>query len=620
MGPGLLALPGVKPVHPVWLLLLSCAASAQTPPVALPEVTVTTPRVANASPAGTFAMAVTTLRFEPRVDIHARNLAEGQADVTIRGGIFENTAFQLGALTLADPQTGHYLAELPVSPGMLTSPEVRTGADLTLGAANATSGSVGYGWRPVRTAGSASVALGGFRLKRAELHQGAVVTPAGSAARLGLDVALARSESDGSIRYGEHEFDRANVRLQRASASAQTDLFAGYQGKRFGWPNMYTPFNSNETENLQTLLFALNHRVEAGGGDYFEAGAYYRRNKDDYAFNRFAPLGPVHPFQHTTTVKGGALGGRRDLGELALNVRAELLADRLESTSLTAGRYRSRTVTKLAVVPEKSWTGADGVRTTLRAGAAYDDTNRDGGTLSPMLEVARDFPKAALRRLHASYTKTSQMPTYTALNSSATAGLFRGNPNLGRQASHNLEVGATGALAGWAAQGAIFWRRDDALVDWTFRRGVTARTANAVDSDVAGLEVFARRSWAACDLAIGYTAMSKDGDYRGAAVDASFYALNYARHRLTAAITVRLGSGFELRVDNVARLQADNVLRVVGGDDALHTAASLAYRPPGWRRVEFTVGVDNLWDSEFQDVPAVPAARRQFCGGVSYAW
>lgn len=603
----------------VMAALLPGAMWAQTP-MSLPEVTVYSPRVANQSPAGTFAMPVSALRYEPRVDIHARNLAEGQADVTIRGGIFENTGFQIGALTIVDPQTGHYFAELPVAPALLTAPEVFTGADLTLRATNATVGAIGHGWRPVRTTGAASLAIGEHGFRRAEIYQGFATTAVTGAPRFGIDVALARSESDGAIAFGEHEFDRMNMRLQRADASSQTDLFAGYQGKRFGWPNMYTPFNSNETENLQTVLFAANHRIDFGGGQFIEAGAYHRRNKDDYAFNRHAPLGPIHPFQHTTWVSGVAASGRRDFGGFAVNLRGEVLADELKSTSLTFGRYRTRTMTKFAVVPEKSWVATDGSRTTMKAGTAFDDTNRDKGEWSPVLEVARVFPSATIRRTYFSYTKTSQVPTYTALNSSAGAGLFRGNANLGREKSHTVELGLDGVFLGWITQGAVFWRRDDALVDWTFRRGVTARTANAVDVDVAGFETVARRSWSACDVVIGYTALTKDADYRGAAVDGSFYALNYARHRLTAAFTVRLGRGFELRVDNVARLQADNVLRTVGGDDGLSTAVGLSFRPRGIRGVEFSVNVDNLWDSDFQDVPAVPAAPRQISGGVSYAW
>jgi outer membrane receptor protein involved in Fe transport len=303
-----------------------------------------------------------------------------------------------------------------------------------------------------------------------------------------------------------------------------------------------------------------------------------------------------------------------------LNVRAEVLADEIESSSLTFGRFRSRTLTRLALVPETSWAETAGARTMLKAGLAHDDSNRESGAWSPVFELAREFASSGVRRVHLGYAKTTQLATYTALNSSATAGLFRGNPNLGRQRAHTVELGVDAQWGGWRTDAGLFWRRDDGLVDWTYRRGVTARTANAVDLEVGGFEVVARRSWSRADVVIGYTALTKSADYRGAPVDASFYALNYARHRLTAAFTVRLGRGFELRLDNVARIQADNALRLVGGDEAVVSAAGLSYRPPGHPKIELSLQVDNLWNSAYQDVPAVPAAPRQISAGVSYGW
>ncbi len=588
--------------------------------VNLPEVTVYSSRVANQEPAASFVMPVSALRFEPLVDLQSRNLAEGQADLTLRGGIFENSGFQLGAITLLDPQTGHYLAEIPVAPAMLGAPAVVTGADLFVGATNATSGAVAFGWRPVQTAGAASVAMGQNHFSAEEIYQGHVSDARLGSSRLAADVAVAHSQSNGPIAFGEHRFNRANFRLQLKGPSSQTDAFAGYQAKFFGWPNMYTPFNSNETEDLQTVLFALNHRADFGGGDFLEAGVYHRRNKDDYAFNRFAPVGPVHPFQHTTWVDGGAVSGRTAAGDMLLNFRAEILADELESTSLTFGRYRTRSLVRVALIPEKSWKASDGSQVSVKAGVGYDRTNHDGGSLSPVVEIAREFPNSPWRRLYASFTRTTQVPTYTALNSNPVAGLFRGNPGLGREASHNLEFGASGAIAGWTTQAAAFWRRDDGLVDWTFRRGVTARTANPVDIDVVGLEAVVRHSWSACEVVLGYTALSKSADYRGAVVDASFYALNYARQRLTAAATVRLGGGFELRLDNVARIQAGNLLRVAGGDQAMISSLGLAYRPIAWRGSVITLQADNLWNSGFQEIPAVPATPRQISLGVARTW
>ena len=601
-------------------LILVAPLCGQVTPVNLPEILVYSPRVANQSPTGTFATPVSSLRYEPQVDVQARNLTEAQADVTIRGDIFENTGFRLGAVSILDPQTGHYYADLPVAPAMLGAPQVLTGAGQAMATSASTVGAVEYGWRPVQTGGAVELAAGTDGLNREEFYQGYVSDTRVLGQRVAADAAWAHSQSDGTIPNGDSHFDRVDARVQLASDRAQTDLFAGYQAKFFGWPNLYTPFNSPESENLQALLLALNHRVDLGGGDFFEAGAYYRRNKDDYAFNRYAPLGPVHPFQHTTWVDGAAVGGRQNFGDFILNYRGELLADELRSTSLTFGNFHTRTQTKFSLVPEKTWALADGSRLVVKAGASLDSTNRDGSALSPVVEIAREQTADVLSRIYLSYASSSQVPSYTALNSSPSAGLFRGNPNLGRETSHNLEAGTSGTVDGWVGQAAVFYREDVNLVDWTFRRGVTARSANAVTVNTTGAEFVVRHSWARCDLVLGYTVLTKDPDYHGALVDASFYALNYARHRLTAAIVVRLGSEVEVRMDNAARIQAANILRTIGGNDAIISSLGIAYRPAAFRRTSFTLMADNLWNSSYQEVPAVPASRRQLSAGVAYAW
>ena len=602
------------------LLGLGLSAHAQSSDPVLPELKVYSPRVANQSPTATFAMPVSALRFEPRVDLQSRNFSEGQADVTIRGGIFENTGFSVGAVSLFDPQTGHYFAEIPIAPAMLGAPEIVTGADLGSRSTNATSGAVAYAWRPIRTGGSASVGLGEFGLFQSEFYHGYTFGAGDSPRTVAADIAFAHSDSNGTIPFGDHDFNRINARIQSRGDGTQTDLFAGYQDKFFGWPNLYTPFNSNETEDLQTLLIVFNHRREQGAGDFIEWGGYYRRNDDDYAFNRFAPVGPVHPFQHTTSVKAAAVGGRITAADTSYHFRAEILADELDSTSLNYGRYRSRTIAKVSLAPERAWSLPDGARLRIKAGAAFDETNRGSGKLSPLFEIAREKRDSLTERIYFSYAQATQLPTYTALNSNAAAGLFRGNPHLGRQVSRNAEMGVSGRWGEWTGQAALFHRWDEDLVDWTFRRGVTARSANPVDVATSGFEMIARRSWEICDLVLGYTALSKDPDYKGAPVDASFYALNYARHRVTAALVARLTSRLELRVDNQLRRQAANFLRSTGGSDAIITSVGLSYRPVALRHLVLTAQVDNMWDSDFQEVPAVPAGRRQISGTVRYSW
>jgi vitamin B12 transporter len=130
----------------------------------------------------------------------------------------------------------------------------------------------------------------------------------------------------------------------------------------------------------------------------------------------------------------------------------------------------------------------------------------------------------------------------------------------------------------------------------------------------------ARRSWGLVSVVLGYTALSKDASYLGAPVTASFYALNYARQRLTAAVTLQLTENLVLRLDNAARIQAPDSLRTEGGNDALVSALGLSWYPFGKRNLELSLQVDNLWDSAFQSVPGVPAARRQLSFGATYGW
>lgn len=602
---------------------VAMAQTASQTTVKLPEYTVQSPRVALQEPAGAFAMPVTAMRYEPLVDVQARNLAESQADVAIRGGIFENTGFRIGGAALYDPQTGHYFAEIPVAPAMLSAPRVLTGADNALTGFNASVGTVAYDWRRIETRGELSAGAGQDGFQRASLYAGAVSGWRLGGRRLAVDTEIAHSTADGSVPFGDHEFQRYNGRLQLAGEDSQTDLFLGYQSKFFGWPNLYTPFGVNETENLQTTLAVFNHRRDFTGGDYLEIGAYYRRNKDDYEFNRATP-GAFNPFQHTTRVHGATLGGRRTIGETALEGEAEFVSDELESTALTFGRFKTRRHYKLGLAAVRAWPVDAARRISARAGAVYEDTDRDGSAVSPLFEIALEETPAgeSSRRFFLQYAKSTQAPTYTALNSNPASGLFRGNPDLGRSASHNIELGFAGTQGPWRTHAAVFYRRDDRLVDWTFQSGVTARTANPVDTDTVGAEAVlmwspADRRW---EIVLGYTFLDKQADYGGASVDASFYALNFARHRLTAAVVARLGAGFELRMDNEARIQEDNPLRVTGGNEAVISSLGLFYRPGWLKNIEVSARVDNLWDSDYQEVPAVPAARRQVSAGLAWRW
>ncbi|MCV6623646.1 MAG: TonB-dependent receptor [Cellvibrionaceae bacterium] len=592
----------------------------------LEQVIVQGVMTANNQPVGTYSSPISNLEYDPRIDLQSRNMAEAQADVTIRGGIFESTGFRIGSATLIDPQTGHYFAEIPIAPEMLSKPNVLTGADNALYGVNSSVGSISYAWLPVRAGGSVSAAAGNNALNVQRVHS-AMTTELDSAEdwTLGLEAEYSRSESDGSIEHGDHDYDRASGRVQLLGDDSQTDLFFGYQSKFFGWPNMYTPFGVNETEDLETKLLMFNHQQSYGSTandqqNSFEVSAYYRRNSDHYIFSRERPTA----FQafHKTAVKALAVSGRHGLDEaLALNYSAQFTADSIDSTTLEQN-FTSRRYMKLSVLPEYEIALQDDQQLKLRLGAAFDKTNRDESQVSAIADIhwLINHSDASSETFYLSYAEASQVVGYTAIGGSETGGLFRSNHDLGRERTKNLELGMVLDRLSWSLDAALFYRWDNELTDWTFNFDRTsARSANPVDIETLGIELIATKRFDTADIVASYTHLNKSEDYGSADVDASFYALNYPDHRFTLAAIWRPVDGIELRIDNEWRQQQENALRN-GDDEAFFTHLTASYFPEQLEGLEVKFAVDNLWDESFEEVPGTPGRGDQYSLGVTYRW
>ena len=585
------------------------------------EITVRADRVANTRPAGSYASPVTVLRFDPYTEIQSRGIAEGQSDVTIRGGVFENTGFKLGAVTVMDPQTGHYVAGLGVDPALMSAPAIYKGIDNALEGFNSAIGTIAFRFRPLDDGGLISVGAGSDAMNFQSLHFGrTALDRAGN--NIGASFSFARSEGDGSVPAGDHRFSRYNVHLQRSATDSQSDLLLSYQDKFFGWPGAYTGFASlAETDDTQTTLILANHRVEAKRG-WWELGTYYRQLVDDYDFDRTTvESGAPGSFEHETRNVAVGLRGEHRTGGVAWSYGAQITSDELvRSTDLTNGDFNNRTYAKVTVVPSFDFDLKEGRKMTLRAGATVDYSNRDSSAVSPLIGVGYGRPtERGQTDVSLEYAATSQLPGYTALNSNP-AGLFGGNPNLGRERAKQLAVSVAHETVHWQGRLAVFSRRDDKLVDWTYSTAAPfSRQANPVDIDVIGFEAFFKRQWSTIDLVAGYTWLDKDEDYGSALVDASFYALNFARHRATLALRYRFADSFELRVDNEYRRQQDNPLRI--GDGSTYLASlSLLWESAQLDGLSASLIADNLTDSEFQPFPGTPAAGRQLSLTASYRW
>lgn len=597
---------------------------ALNPAVDSGETVVRGKRVALEAPPNVYDQLVSDLRYEPLVDLQTRNLGEAQGDVSVRGGIFENTGFALGAATLFDPQTGHYFAEIPLSPEMTSRPAVLLGVDNAISGFNSSVATLSYWLKRIRDQTVVNLGAGTAAHHHQQLYLGRRFQLGSSGEVIAADVGVAHSAGDGTQPDGDHRFYRFSGRLQYITGGGQSDVLVGYQRKFFGWRYLYAlralheaaGSSGAETETLHSLLVLANHRRDYAAG-YLEGTVYYRRNTDDYELDRRQP-GLFNPFRHETRVGALGLQGRHDLRLFALRYGAQATFDSIESTALTFGDYNSRAYLKGTLVLEREFEHGR-VHWGARAGVSVDWSSRDDAAAAPLGELWIGLgPGGSRLRVYAQYAEATQLPGYTALKSNPAGGLFRGNADLRRERTRNLELGARLRVGALRVSGALFYRRDDDLVDWTVVSSLQ-RTAENIDLQTLGGELVA--SWRyrrAIELTVAQTLLHKLGGdelRRQGDAPASFYAFNYANYRLTLAATIRPWAWISLRADSELRVQADNALRE-GPRTALLSTAALSVHPT--RSLTIAIAVDNLFDSSYQEVPGVPASLRQLLATLQW--
>ena len=608
------------------LLMASAIQSTETNDTldeteALSPISVIGQRVANLQPASSYSTLATALRYDPQVNLQTRGMPEGQADVTVRGGLFENTGFRMGAVTVFDPQTGHYSVEAPFDPAMLSSPEILTDFENGLNAFNASVATVHYGFSPISAGGHVSAGVGTDSLRYASARLSGVKTLA-DGQTLAATVSASASNGDGTLAFGDHDYKRFSTHLQSAGENSETNFLLGYHDKFAGWPGMYTGFASlPETDHTKLGLALLNHRWSSDGG-WYEAGAAYRWLDDDYDFDRTTTeSGSPGSFEHETRSFSLGLTGQQNMAGLEWYFSGQFSADKLvRSTDLTHGDFNSRSYLTLSLAPGKQWLLDTGALLALRAGLRADLSNRDEDAIMPLFSLSLEQDSGTgIHRYGLDFTRTSQLPGYTALNS-RPGGLFGGNANLAREFANTLTAAYTHERDNWYAKVSVFYRQDNDLVDWTYRQEAPySRQANAVDMDVTGLEWMT--SWHSQQLQIvgGYTWLNKGADYGTTQVDASFYALNYARHRITLAFVYTPVSQLDIRFDNEYRSQQDNLLRS-SDNNAYIASLSGSWRLLSSPGVRISLIADNLSDSDFEEFPGTPPMGRQVSLGIGVDW
>ena len=224
------------------------------------------------------------LQYLPGVDVRTRGANGAQADISMRGGTFDQVLVLLNGVPLSDFHTGHYALNIPVSTEMIERVEVLQGTSANLH--GAFSGAIN-----IVTKSSPEIS---FKLTAG---MNGLVNPE-LAASIQKDEALfnvsaeySRAEGYYAPRPTEKEATACrNSDFQLANIYFQTrwrglDVQAGAQWKDAGLGMGYG-FGSQDQFDATRTAFASGRYEHRWGAWRLDAQASYRANYDRYEWHR----------------------------------------------------------------------------------------------------------------------------------------------------------------------------------------------------------------------------------------------------------------------------------------------------------------------------------------------
>ncbi|NOU36562.1 MAG: TonB-dependent receptor [Kiritimatiellaceae bacterium] len=578
------------------LLLTVSSLYAEELATNIPPIVVT----AAAQTAGNAAIHE-VLRAEPGVVLNSQG--GSQNDLSVRGSSFSGAGLSLGGLTLRNPQTEHFNAELPVPAVMLSRPAVLTGLDNQGGHLT---GTVGFGLLPIIGKRQLEAGVGSdHRDWQSALVQQMLTD------HLGIGVFAGRESAEG-VDYPDNNYDRdyAGAHLQHRADDVQVDLLAARQEKKFGARGYYGVSDTvPANEKTEDTLLYLAARKGNPDEDYLRGGISWHEFKDDYSLPTYSYLN-----QHRSQVSSAFFDGRTlEVNGWALGWRADADEERIASDGSGPLGHFSRTRGGVSLLPR--WRGD---RLKVTAGARSEFFSGDSPYWLP--QAGAEYLLSDNLTTFISYTETVRQPSYTELNYNSPFSL--GNTGLQPQIEQQTETGFKGTPSehtDWKV--AAFHRHSQNTVDWMKANSAARWTAtNIGDLDVFGTET--RLGWYPAqniEMQFAYTWIYKDLTAADFGNYASRYALDYPEHLAQASLLWRPIKPVEIGTVQSLRWQTDNNVRQNGSFGA-DSSFVVRFTPPKADYATLSLLLNNAWNDDFQAFPGQRPPERFAGASLTLTW
>ncbi|MDR2955200.1 MAG: TonB-dependent receptor [Prevotella sp.] len=566
------------------------------------------------------------LVYVANVDIIQRGGRGVLADISIRGGSFDQSAVLLNGVNLSNSHTGHYSFDIPINLSDIERIEIIHGPAGLIYGSSAFSGGVNIITKK-RTDYKlyASVESGMHKQKGMETR---------GVAKLGNTInslSVGYNSSDGYI--ANSDYDIYNILWQtrlRIKEISKLDLQLGYNDKQYGANTFYSPKYPNQYERTSTYMGSL--KGEFGSTLKVIPIIYWNRHHDQYDlikdtntgrnYHRNDTYGANLIFSYTSVLGITSLGGElRKEDIMSSNIGKEMAEPHRKYT-----KYDDRTNTSISLEHTVSLD-----KVVLSAGVLMNHNTLIDGVYKFYPSVSAAYRPTAKLNISSSWSKSTRMPTFTDLYYKAPTHIGRNDLKPERSEALDLSFKYNESFFSAYLTGFLQWGRnvidwvkeheeDEAYTSWNMSKIDTKGIEMGINFRLGNLvPLLGENSY----LALDYARMYQDGDTGGMI---SMYSLNYLRDKFTVKFNHQIYKGlsagwyfrFQKRMGVYEHYNWKTGKKGITHYPAFSTLdLKLNYH---YQDLDFNLTLSNIYDTYYFDRGNIPQAGFWLTGGISYTF
>ena len=586
------------------------------------------------------------LEYIAGVDVRQRGAEGVQADISIRGGTFDQTLILLNGVNITDPQTGHHNLNLPVSFNQIERIEILEGPAARVYGPNAFSGAINVITRQPENS-SIEVGFDGGSHDYLDLH--GMVAYGNS--KMHHAISAGKKNSNGYINNTDFEISDIFYfgKLNLNAGTLNLQLGRGLKG--FGANSFYTPKYPNQYEETKTLFSSV--KWQSKGKWHFTPAIYYRRHQDRfelYREDKYLLTDNGSYVWNNDTVPGWYAGHNYHLTKTyGINVNSwiqwsagktafgvEYRSENILSNVLGDSLSQPKKVPDESAKFTKSYS-RDNLSLFLEHTLLLNNFSATAGIMGNYIfdsEVGFNvFPGIDLSyqifeggKIFTSFNTSLRMPTFTDLFYESRENI--GNPDLKPEKSSTLEGGIKWSKPVFQGSLVVFYRDGNNIIDWVKSNQEDLwQPQNLTNLVSFGAEVQATlnlNKW----LGVGFpdrisfnyfynNLEKKETDY------ISNYTLDNIKHKLTGSVNYKFLKNFV--IDLKTTFQDRDGTYTVFENGKLGQEEPY---PPFWifdgklsyvtKSIQFYCSANNIFDKYYYDLGNLPQPGRWVKAGIIY--